>query len=90
MKLLKTFSLYTFVGFLNAGVGFLILPILTHYLTPEDYGIISLMNTYVQILMPIIGLSTASYISVEYYNKSLKEGENKTVPGCISNERQTV
>ncbi len=72
MKLLKTFSLYTFVGFLNAGVGFLILPILTHYLSPADYGIIALMNTYVSILLPVVGLSTASFISVEYYNKKLE------------------
>lgn len=75
MKLLKAFSLYTFVGFLNAGIGFLILPILTHYLSPADYGVISLMNTYVQILMPVIGLSTASLISVEYYNQKLQPGE---------------
>src|SRR3990170_4673285 len=75
MKLLKTFSLYTFVGFLNAGVGFLILAVLTHYLSPADYGIISLMNTYVQILMPVIGLSTASFISVEYFNKKLQPDE---------------
>lgn len=75
MKLFKTFSLYTFVGFLNAGIGFLILPVLTHYLSPADYGIISLMNTYVQILMPVIGLSTASLVSVEYYNKKLQPPE---------------
>src|SRR5574337_1710961 len=75
MKLLKTFSLYTFVGFLNAGIGFLILPVLTHYLSPTDYGIISLMNTYVQILMPLVGLSTASLVSVEYYNKKLSPGQ---------------
>jgi O-antigen/teichoic acid export membrane protein len=75
VKLLKTFSLYTFVGFLNAGIGFLILPILTHYLSPTDYGIISLMNTYVQILMPVVGLSTASLISVEYYNKKLQPNQ---------------
>ena len=70
-KLIKTFSLYTFVGFLNAGIGFLILPVLTHYLSPADYGIIALMNTYVSILMPIVGLSTASFVSVEYFNKKL-------------------
>ncbi len=71
MKLAKQFSIYTIVGFLNAGIGFLVLPVLTHYLSPADYGIISLMNTYVQILMPVIGLSTASFISVEYFNKKL-------------------
>jgi O-antigen/teichoic acid export membrane protein len=79
VKLIKTFSLYTFVGFLNAGIGFLILPLLTHYLSPADYGVISLMNTYVQILIPVIGLSTSSFISVEYYNKNLKKGEFREI-----------
>lgn len=71
MKLFKTFSIYTVVGFLNAGIGFLLLPVLTHYLTPKDYGIISLVNTYVLILLPAVGLSTSSFITVEYYNPKI-------------------
>ena len=77
MKLFKTFSTYTIIGFLNAGIGFLLLPVLTRYLTPSDYGVISLMNTYVLILMPIVGLSTSSFISVEYYNSKIPPGEFK-------------
>jgi O-antigen/teichoic acid export membrane protein len=79
MKLFKSFSLYTFVGFLNAGVSFLILPILTRYLSPADYGIIALVNTYVTILMPIVGLSTASLLSVEYYNSKISKDEFKVM-----------
>ncbi|WP_276504474.1 lipopolysaccharide biosynthesis protein [Terrimonas pollutisoli] len=79
MKLAKQFSVYTLVGFLNAGIGFLILPVLTHYLSPADYGVISLMNTYVQILMPVVGLSTASFISVEYFNKKLEAHQFKEI-----------
>lgn len=71
IRSLKSFSVYTFVGFLNAGVGFLLLPVLTAYLTPADYGIVSLVNVYVSVLMPIVGLSTAGYITVEYYNPKL-------------------
>jgi O-antigen/teichoic acid export membrane protein len=77
MKLFRTFSIYTIVGFLNAGVGFLLLPVLTRYLTPADYGIISLVNTYVLILMPIVGLCTSSFISVEYYNNKITPDEFK-------------
>lgn len=73
IKYLKSFSIYTSVGFLNAGIGFLLLPILTAYLSPEDYGVISLVNVYVQVLMPIVGLSTAGYLSVEYYNSNISK-----------------
>lgn len=75
MKQLRIFSLYTFIGFLNAGIGFFVLPILTHYLTPADYGVISLMNTYVTILMPVIGLCTSALVGVEYFNKELSPKE---------------
>jgi O-antigen/teichoic acid export membrane protein len=83
MKLFKTFSTYTIIGFLNAGIGFLLLPVLTRYLTPSDYGIISLMNTYVLILMPIVGLSTSSFISVEYYNSKIPPDEFKRLFSSI-------
>ncbi|MCB0776291.1 MAG: oligosaccharide flippase family protein, partial [Chitinophagaceae bacterium] len=75
MKLLRNFSLYTFIGFLNAGIGFLLLPVLTRHLTPEDYGTISLINVYVSILTPILGLSTSGFLSVEYYNSSYEKKE---------------
>ena len=68
MNLFRTFSAYTLLGFLNAGLGFLLLPVLTTYLSPSDYGIISLVNVYVSVLMPVLGLSTAGLATIEYYN----------------------
>lgn len=75
MKLFRAFSAYTLLGFLNAGLGFLLLPVLTRYLSPEDYGIISLVNVYVSVLMPVLGLSTAGLATVEYYNTSVSKPE---------------
>ena len=68
IRQLRSVSLYTVVGFLNAGISFLLLPVLTAYLDPADYGVISLVNVYVSVLLPIVGLSTAGYVAVEYYN----------------------
>ncbi|MBP7556172.1 MAG: oligosaccharide flippase family protein [Chitinophagaceae bacterium] len=79
IRYLKTFSLYTLVGVINAGISFLLLPILTRSLEPGDYGVISLVNVYVSVLMPIVGLSTAGLISVEYYNKGLSRPEFKSL-----------
>lgn len=69
MKVLKSFSLYTFVSVFSAGVGFFIMPVLTHYLSPTDYGIISLFNTYVALLVPVTGFMASGLISIEYYKK---------------------
>lgn len=71
MRLFRTFSVYTVLGVLHAGVSFLVLPILTRYLTPADYGIIALVNTYVSLLMPIVGMSSSALVSLEYHNKKL-------------------
>lgn len=44
------------------GISFLLTPILTRALGSYDYGIISIYNTWVNFLYPIIGLSTAIVI----------------------------
>lgn len=67
MKLLKSLSIYTFVGFFGAGVNFLLMPIISHYLTPEDYGITALFSTYVSLLIPLVSVVAYGLISVEYF-----------------------
>ncbi len=67
MKFLKQISLYTFAGFFGAGINFFIMPVLSHHLTPFDYGLISIFNTYVTILIPLVGLVASGLLSVEYF-----------------------
>ena len=84
MNLLKSFSLYTFVGVFSAGVGFLIMPVLTHYLSPADYGIISLINSYVAFLIPFLAFRSTGYILIEKFNKNLKESEFASLFSSVS------
>lgn len=42
-KILKNTSLYTLCALLQKGTGFLLLPIYTTYLKPEDYGTMNLI-----------------------------------------------
>lgn len=67
MKQLRSFSIYTFVGFFGAAINFLLMPVLSHYLTPTDYGLIALINTYVTILLPLIGIEAYSYNTIQYF-----------------------
>jgi O-antigen/teichoic acid export membrane protein len=70
----KKIITFSFVSFLGAGVNFLLMPYLTHYLSPSDYGILSMFNSYVSILIPLIGLVASGVISVEYFKiKDKKE-----------------
>lgn len=67
MKFIKQLSLYTFVGFFNAGISFLLMPYLSHYIDPAGYGILSMVNSFVTILIPLVGLTASGLIIVEFY-----------------------
>jgi O-antigen/teichoic acid export membrane protein len=67
MKFIKQISLYTFIGFFNAGISFLLMPYLSHFIDPVGYGMLSMVNSFVTILIPLIGLTASGIISVEYY-----------------------
>ncbi|WP_076606387.1 lipopolysaccharide biosynthesis protein [Rufibacter radiotolerans] len=67
MKLIKSFSAYTLAGVYGAAASFFVLPILSHYLSTADYGILSIFNSYVLIIMPLIGLVASGIISVEFF-----------------------
>ena len=67
MRFIKHLSLYTFISFFSAGINFFLMPYLSHFLSPTDYGIITLVNTFVTILIPLVGLVASGLIFVEYY-----------------------
>ena len=43
------------------------MPYLSHFISPDEYGILSLINTFVTIVIPITGLVASGLIFVEYY-----------------------
>lgn len=67
--LLKQFSLYTLVGFLNAGVSFLLMPYLSYHKDPAGNGILSMVNSLVTINILFMGITAADLINIEHYNK---------------------
>lgn len=84
MKLIKSVSVYTFSNIFNSGISFLLLPIFTKYLSPADYGYLSLTYVMVALVAPFIHLAIHSGVQVEYF----KLGKNdlpKYVSSGISN-----
>lgn len=67
--LARALGVYTITSTLNAGVPFLLLPILTRKLSPEDYGIVSMFALLSSIAGDLMGLSVHGGISREYFNK---------------------
>lgn len=69
----KKGAIFTFFAALNNGLNFLLIFILSVYLSKNDFGVLNLFNTFVLIVTVFISLSTQSYFSVTYFKKS-KEG----------------
>ena len=61
-NLFKTASIYTISKFINSAIPFFLLPILTRYLTAEEYGKLSMFNATVSFLIPFVGMSIGAAI----------------------------
>lgn len=74
-KVLANSLLYTFSSLLIKGISFLLLPIYTQYLTPEDYGITNLVSGFIQVATVLISFSlytSAIRFFSDYKNDSQK------------------
>lgn len=65
----KSFSIYTAALLIDKGVNFLILPLITFYLSAKDIGNLSLQNTIFSFTLPLISLGVQGAISVSYFKK---------------------
>lgn len=82
-KLLRNSILYTIGAIIPQAVGFLLLPVMTRYLTPEEYGITSSMGTLSVILIIFLTLAIERSIYRLYYDYKTTE-EKRNFLGTIS------
>lgn len=68
--LLRSSAIYTLSTMVSAAVPFLLMPVLTRYLTRTDYGIVSMVALLVGLASPFIGLNLHGAISVRYFDAS--------------------
>lgn len=62
--------IYTAASVVNAGIPFFLLPVLTRYLTPEEYGFVSTFMACNSIFLLLIGLEQSGFISVNFFTVS--------------------
>ena len=72
-RFLRNVGIYTVSDVLNKAVPFLLLPVLTRYLTPSDYGIIAMFTVFTSILGVFISLETHAAISVKFFKSAREE-----------------
>ena len=64
MNLLKKISFFATISVATSLVSFLLLPILTKYLSPEDYGVLSIYSAITRFLIAIIPLGTINILTI--------------------------
>src|SRR5690554_1415237 len=70
-SLFRNAGIYTTTSILNNAIPFFLLPILTRYLSPADYGIVSMFGVLVSFVAPFTGLSVHGAIARMYYEKDI-------------------
>ncbi|EKF54444.1 polysaccharide biosynthesis protein [Galbibacter marinus] len=69
INLLKNISGFAFFNVLNSTIPFLLLPVLTAYLSPEHYGVVDIFYNTTLIITPVIGLCVVQSIGRFYFEK---------------------
>jgi len=79
-SLIQSAGIYTATSVINAAIPFLLMPILTRYMEPFDYGIVAMFAVLVSFVSPFTGLSINGAITRQYY-----EREQVHLPTYITN-----
>ena len=66
-------SVYLIGNVINAVIPFVLLPILTRYLTPTDYGIVGTSIVLVQMLTMFIGFNASGLIVGSHFDNNLED-----------------
>lgn len=76
-QLLKNTSIYAIGDIIPKLLSFLVFPVMTSYLVPEDYGIINYVNT-LNVFLTILGvLCLNTYYLVHYYRQENEEAKQR-------------
>lgn len=73
-KMVRSLGIYTIANVINASIPFLLLPLLTNYLSTEDYGILTNFKLLIELLIPFISLNLMTSLQVVYVNRNADTG----------------
>lgn len=68
-------TVYAAANVLNRAFPFLLLPVLTRYLSPEEYGVYVMFQVVLFFLLPLIGLNSEAAVSREFFRLERPELE---------------
>ncbi len=68
-KIFKSFTIYTSANFINQAIPFLLLPILTRFLSSRDYGVLATFLAIMGITTVIISMGTTGAVVRGYFDR---------------------
>ncbi|MDA9882108.1 hypothetical protein N9C33_04855, partial [Crocinitomicaceae bacterium] len=71
INIVKSMGIYTISNVLNASIPFLLLPVLTRYLDPSDYGVLSNFNAIANFMVPLVGINLMASVQVQYIKEEV-------------------
>lgn len=72
-SLVKNSTIYLGSSVINKAIPFLLLPIITSYLTPEEYGLLSIFMIVITLYAAFVNMNMFTVISKEFHKVSRKE-----------------
>lgn len=70
MKIVKSSMIYLLSSVLNKGIPFLLLPVFTNYMSPSEYGKLSMFTIMVTIYGAFIGMALNTNVSKNFFSVS--------------------
>lgn len=83
-KTLKNTIIYVMLGFISPALNFILIPVYTIYLSPEQYGIITISIIFQAILNIIIGIGLVGTYHRFYYDYTDKKSIKNLFDTCIA------
>jgi O-antigen/teichoic acid export membrane protein len=82
-KLVKHTTIYGLGTVLSKAVGFLLIPLYTHYLSPDDYGVLELLDLSITVAGIFIGMGISASIFRFYYHYEDTLDKNEVVSTAL-------
>lgn len=74
ISMIHSLGIYTISNVINSAIPFLLLPLLTQYLSTSDYGILTNFNSLIALLIPVVSMNLMTSLQVVFVKRNEEIG----------------
>lgn len=83
VHLAKHTAVYGLANVLGKAIGFMLIPLYTHYITPNDYGVLELLDLSITVIGMFVGIGLASALAKFYFDYDTKAEKDLVVSTAL-------